>query len=149
MPGGAEALMEEAELHDKALRIYALLAAAGRPMSVREIQRQLGLSSPSLAHYHLRKLERLGLLAKDERGQYYVRRLVKIGVLEAFFALGRRLVPKCLFYAVFFSVLLVFCALAFWNTTEPGLLFLALVSLALAALSWAHEAWRVWRRLPG
>jgi len=143
-------VMEEAPevLSGKALRIYVLLVSDGRPLGVREIQRRLGLSSPSLVHYHLKKLEEAGLVARDAEGRYYARRLVKVGVLKNFLMLGSRLVPKCLFYSVFFLTLLVFCALTFWNTSEPGLLFLALASLAIAALSWALEAYRLWQSLP-
>mgnify|MGYP003882721707 CR=1 FL=1 len=144
-------MMEEAigELHGKALKIYVLLASVGRPMSVREIQRRLDLSSPSLVHYYLKKLEHLGLLGRDPKGHYYVKKFVKIGVLRDFLILRHKLVPKYLFYSVFFLVLFIFCALAFWRTTDSGLFFLALTSLAVASASWALEAVKAWRSLPG
>jgi len=142
--------MEEAleVLSGKALRIYVLLVSEGRPLGIREIRRRLGLSSPPLVHYHLKKLGKAVLVARDAHGRYSARRLVKVGVLKGFLMLGGRLVPKYLFYSVFFLALMVFCALAFWNTGEPGLLFLALASLAIAALSWALEAYRLWQSLP-
>lgn len=140
------------EAHDaisgKALRIYVLLVSEGRPMSVREIQKRLGLSSPSLVHYHLKKLVKAELVAKDEGGHYYAKKLIKVGVLRGFLMLGRRLVPKYVFYAAFFFTLAAFCALAFWSTSDVGLLFLSLSSLIIAGLSWSLEAYRTWKSLP-
>ena len=140
---------EGLELEGKALQIYVLLVAEGRPLSVREIQTKLSLSSPSVAHYHLRKLVRMGLLAKNKDGHYYVRRLVKVGVLRDFLFVGRYAIPRYVFYSAFFLSLFVFCAIAFIGTSDPGLFFLTLSSLAIAAFSWLHEAFRVIRGIPG
>jgi len=141
-------MSEELELGEKARQIYILLVAEGRPMSVRDIQARLSLSSPSVAHYHLKKLVKMGLLAKDKNGHYYVRRLVKIGVLRNFLFIGRYAIPKYIFYSVFFLSLLISCAIVFSGTSDLGLFFLTLASLAIAFFSWLHEALRLIRRIP-
>lgn len=142
-------MSEEAELESKTLQIYVLLVAEGKPMSMREIQTRLSLSSPSVVHYHLKKLVEMGLLAKDGDGHYHVRKLVKVGLLRHFLFVGRRAIPKYIFYSVFFLSLLVSCAIAFARTNEPGLLFLTLTSLVIASLSWLYEALRLLRGVPG
>ncbi len=49
------------ELGDTALRVYLLLVSEGRPMSIREVQRSLSLSSPpGVAYHHLERLRSLG-----------------------------------------------------------------------------------------
>ena len=46
-----------------------------RPPTVREIAAGCGLASPSSAHFHIRKLERLGLIARDRGGATRSRRI--------------------------------------------------------------------------
>jgi len=50
------------------LRIYRLMYKSGHPMGVNEIQRLAGLSSPSVAFYHLTKLKDLGLVKETSNG---------------------------------------------------------------------------------
>lgn len=56
----------EAELRGKTLRVYWYLLKHGgeHPIGVREVQRSLGFSSPSVALHHLEKLRDLKLLDK-------------------------------------------------------------------------------------
>ena len=55
--------------------VYRFILTVGKPVGVREVQRALNLSSPSLALYHLSKLEEVGLL-KRENGNYVVDKVV-------------------------------------------------------------------------
>ncbi|MFW6110979.1 MAG: hypothetical protein ACOC6H_02970, partial [Thermoproteota archaeon] len=50
------------QLRGKAWKVYWLLLKKGCPMSVREVQRTLHFSSPSVAHHHLDRLRDLGLV---------------------------------------------------------------------------------------
>ena len=75
------------------LRVYRLLLTAQNPIGPREVQRALNLSSPSIAIYHLTKLEELGL-AKNEKGNYVVNKVV----LEDCIRINRYLIPRFLFY---------------------------------------------------
>ncbi|MDH5441851.1 MAG: hypothetical protein OEY31_14710, partial [Candidatus Bathyarchaeota archaeon] len=96
------------ELKGNTLRAYwALLNAKDGVIGVRELQRQLGFSSPALAAYHLNKLEELEL-AVNERGDYRLIREVKVGVLKQFIRLGAFLLPRYVLYATMFTTLLVY-----------------------------------------
>ncbi len=63
------------ETHDNlkgtTLEVYRFLLKSNKPVGARELQRALNLSSPSLAAYHLSKLEETGL-AKNENGEFVV-----------------------------------------------------------------------------
>ncbi|MEM4726872.1 MAG: hypothetical protein QXD04_01275, partial [Candidatus Bathyarchaeia archaeon] len=68
-------LQIESELKGKTLLVYMYLLKTNRPsIGVREVQRALKFSSPSVAAYHLNKLEELGLV-EGVRGEY---RLVRV-----------------------------------------------------------------------
>ena len=56
------------------LRVYKALISAGRPVGPRELQKTIGLSSPSLALFHLEKLERAKLIIKSAEGTYSINR---------------------------------------------------------------------------
>ena len=89
------------ELHGTTLKVYLFLLRQGKAMGVRELQRAMGLSSPSVAAYHLAKLERMGLELKDEYGRYYVTKLAGSSMLWQF-------IPRLMLYATFVTVMLAF-----------------------------------------
>ncbi len=92
-------------LRGKDWNVYWLLLKRGRPMSVREVQRALNFSSPSVAQHHLEQLRELGMVRKQEAGgNYFLAEEVKIGVLRHFIKLGRLIFPRYFFYAVFSTV---------------------------------------------
>jgi hypothetical protein len=85
------------------LKVYRYAIKQGKPIGVREVQRALKLSSPTLAAYHLSKLEEAGLLKQTTEG-YVVEKLV----LENFIRLRQFLLPKYSFYfAAFATAILV------------------------------------------
>ncbi|MBD3172538.1 hypothetical protein GF326_08705 [Candidatus Bathyarchaeota archaeon] len=68
------------KLKGNTLRVYwSLLSSEGGVVGVRELQRNLGFSSPALADYHLNKLVDFGLAVND-RGDYRLVREVKVGL---------------------------------------------------------------------
>jgi hypothetical protein len=73
-------------------RVYVFLLEAGES-SVRDVYRGCGLSSPSLALHHLKKLEGLSLARKDENGVYHVIAR-KFGVLHFFYKTGSGFCPE-------------------------------------------------------
>jgi hypothetical protein len=91
--------MADEELEGNTLTIYAYVAREGRPVGTRDVTRGANLSSPSVAHRHLMKLEALGLLEKNEYGDYLFKQ--KTGV-NGYVWVGRSLVPRLLFYSFFF-----------------------------------------------
>jgi hypothetical protein len=96
------------ELHGTTLKVYLHIIRSGRErIGVRELMRELNMKTPSHAHYHLEKLVSLGLLEK-KYGDYYIIKNVKIDYLREFILIGRNIVPKFLFYTIFFTIILIF-----------------------------------------
>ncbi len=87
------------------LTVYSYVVRQGKPIGTRDVMRGTGLSSPSVAHRHLQKLETLGLLQRNEYGDYIVKRKTKV---RGYMWVGRRLLPRMLIYAfAFMSVLIL------------------------------------------
>ena len=87
------------ELEGNTLTVYAYVAKENRPVGTRDVTRGANLSSPSVAHRHLQKLEALGLLEKNKYGDYMLKE--KTGV-SGHVWVGRNLVPRLTFYSFFF-----------------------------------------------
>src|SRR5439155_22987005 len=83
----------EYELRGKTLKVYAHLLRVDSS-GVREIQRDLGFSSPSIALHHLEKLERLGVVGQDNFGRDWVARKVDVGFLSAFASIEGLTFPR-------------------------------------------------------
>ena len=66
------------ELEGTTLNVYAYVVKEGKSVGPREVMRATNLTSPSIAHWHLQKLEALGLLAKTEYGEYTVKEKVNV-----------------------------------------------------------------------
>ena len=113
-------------------------------MGVRETQRALSLSSPSIALYHLEKLRALGVVDKSADGEYVLKEQVQVGSLKAFLKVGRVILPRYLFYAVFLSTaVIVYSAEAALQTGTVDSAALVL-GLAGAGISW-YECIRMWK----
>ncbi len=139
----------EYALRGKAWKVYWFLLKTGDPMSVREVQRALHFSSPSVAHHHLEQLRELGLVQKQEIGGHYVLvGEVKIGVLRHYVKLGKLLFPRYFFYAVFSTVFyaayLLFLVQDFFMREN---LFIIIFGVIVCAVFW-YEAYRVWTMRP-
>lgn len=142
-----EAKLEYA-LRGKAWKVYWFLLKSGRPMSVREVQRALHFSSPSVANHHLEQLRELGLVEKqDIGGHYFLISEVKIGVLRHFVKLGKLLFPRFFFYAVFSTTFyIVYISFLMQGFTRENL-FILLFGAIVSAVFW-YEAIRVWSLRP-
>jgi DNA-binding transcriptional ArsR family regulator len=131
-------------LRGKAWKVYWLLLKNGHPMSVREVQRALHFSSPSVANHHLEQLRELGLVEKqDIGGHYYLVSQVKIGVLRHFVKLGKLLFPRYFFYAVFSTTLLITYLLFLMQGFTRENLFILSFGTTVSVIFW-YEAVRVW-----
>ena len=139
--------MVDAELKGNTLRVY-IYVIKKRRVGVREVQRALLMSNPSLAQYHLNKLRELGLVS-ESNGEYEIVGEVKVDVMRDFLRLGTLIVPRFVFYAVVFTVFAVYLG----STASPyfGLVpvlgWFTAVSGAAAAAFW-YEAIRAWRSAP-
>ena len=117
-------------------------------MGVREVQRTLGFSSPMLAVYHLDKLVELGLLEK-KYGEYRLVREVKVGVLKQFMRVGSVMLPRHLFYATLFTMLLILFAVylvGFERVSLSSVFALIFAGLGVS-MSW-YETIKAWREKP-
>jgi len=132
----------ESQLKGKTLIVYwHLLRSSSSPVGVREVQRALGFSSPSVAHHHLEKLKDMGLVSRDERGRYRVVEKVDIGILKMFVMIGGRLIPRMIFYAVFITTLLILYLARNIPSPDPHAAALGI----LASLFLWIETIRLWR----
>lgn len=138
----------EYALRGKAWKVYWLLLKNGRPMSVREVQKALHFSSPSVAQHHLEQLRELGLVQKQEVGGHYsLVSEVKIGVIRHFVRLGRILFPRYFFYAVFSTTFyLIYLLLLMQGFTRENL-FIIIFGAIVSAIFW-YEATRIWSLKP-
>lgn len=87
------------ELEGTTLRVYAYVIKENKRVGPREVMRGANLSSPSVAYWHLQKLEALGLLQKDEYGEYVAKEKANI---SGHLWIGRNIVPRLMFYSLFF-----------------------------------------------
>lgn len=138
----------EYELRGNTWKVYWLLLRKGQPMSVREVQRALRFSSPSVAQHHLERLCDLELAHREtSSGRYVLTSEVKIGVLRHFVKLGKIVFPRYIFYAVlsttFYIIYLIFLLQSFSRENLFIILFGAIVNF----IFW-YEAVRVWRLKP-
>lgn len=144
----SDLLLVESELKGKTLLVYwYLLRSPSSAVGVREIQRSLGFSSPSVAAHHLDKLLNLGLVDKSKTGEYFLVQEVKVGMLRFFTKLGRFLVPRYLFYSVLLTTMLILY-LYFYRLTG-GVHSIAALSFGLVAcFSLWYETIRIWMEKP-
>ena len=138
----------EYELRGKAWRVYWFLLKNGRPVSVREVQRALHYSSPSVAQHHLEQLRNLGLVEKQNvGGDYALVGEVKIGVLRHFVKLGRLLFPRYFFYAIFSTTFYLAYLIMLVQSWTRENIFIAVFGAVVSIIFW-YEAVRIWRLRP-
>jgi DNA-binding transcriptional ArsR family regulator len=137
-------ISKESEIHGTTLRVYWYLFRNAKPVGVRETQRALSMSSPSTALYHLEKLRELGVTEKDAMGEYSLKEQVQVGTLRMFFRIGRLILPRYLFYAVFLTTAVVAYTaerIILAGTFEPAAVVFGAVG---AGVSW-YECARLWK----
>ena len=91
--------MANDELEGNTLIVYAYIVHIAKPVGTREVTRGANLSSTSVAHRHLQKLEDLGLIEKNNYGDYIFKEKTSI---NGHVWVGRNLVPRLMFYSFFF-----------------------------------------------
>jgi len=138
----------ESQLKGKTLQVYwYLLRSPNHSAGVREIQRSLRFSSPSIAVHHLEKLQNLKLVTKKGTGEYVLKEEVKVGLLRFFTRIGRFLIPRYLFYSVWLSTMLI-TYLLFYGVTGSVHNFFALVFGVVGCSVLWFETIRLWREKP-
>ncbi len=135
---------ETSEIKGNTLRVYLYLLQAGTS-ELRDVQRSLGFSTPSLASYHLGKLVKAGYASQNERGQYVVVRDSTREILEGYVRVGTVVFPQLFFFSVLFTAVIGF--LAFMSLSVSSYVpLLVSASVALVGAFW-YETVKVWRRL--
>ena len=139
-------VIAESQLKGNTLRTY-IYVVTHRKSGVREVQRELHFSSSSLAQYHLTKLVDLGLLTENG-GEYFLADEIKVDVLRDFLKFGTLIVPRFIFYAVFFTKITGFLSWVVLREPFSGInVFFIAMLVAASALFW-YEALRAWARGP-
>ena len=90
-------------LSETALRIYVYLLSKSGPVGPRQIFREMNLSSPSIAYYHLERLRQQGLLKKTPEGYIITQRIN----IDGYIYIGKRVVPRLIIYSMFLLGLLI------------------------------------------
>jgi DNA-binding transcriptional ArsR family regulator len=90
-----------------------------------------------VAYRHLQKLEDLGLLEKNEEGRYVVKEKAKI---SGYLWIGKTLVPRLIFYSLFFigllsTEILTIAIRYFMYGLLPEMLFLYLILITAIAMA--------------
>jgi hypothetical protein len=126
------------ELEGSTLIVYAYIVRSDKPVGTREITRGTELSSTSVAHYHLQKLENLGLIEKNSYGQYTIKKKASI---DGHVWVGKNLIPQLMFYALFFigafvtEVSMILLSLIIKNLViETSFWFLTIITLVAMIL---------------
>ncbi len=132
------------EIKGNTLKVFLYLLKHG-PSELRDIQRGIGLSSPSLASYHLGKLLESGFVTQNEYGVYSAVKESSDKVLEGYARIGSAVVPQFFFFALLFTILIAFFSYAalYLSGFTP---YLIAVSIAMIIIFW-YETLRLWRKL--
>jgi len=132
------------EVRGNALKVYLYLLRHG-PSELRDVQHGVGLSSASLASYHLGKLSDAGFVTQNEHGRYFAVKEASDRVLEGYSRMGPTIVPQLFFFALLFTILVTFFSFAALYASGFTPYLVALCG-AMVLVFW-YETVRLWRRL--
>jgi hypothetical protein len=121
-------------LTGRTLMIYFVLLNK-KSIGVRELQRHLDLSSPSVAKYHLEKLVNLNLV-ENRNGIYHLDKKADLPLLTSWVLLGKLFFPKVLFAAILFTSLFVGYLLLVYSYWNKDSMFFILFGLILMVYVW-------------
>lgn len=131
-----------AVLSGTTLRVYRFLYREAKPLNIHDVQRGLGLSSASVAQYHLRKLVQAGLVKEQDEG-YVVDKMV----FENMIRIRRAVIPFQITYAVFFATLLAVLLIFLRNSSDVNSVFAFALAVTVSALVlFSFEALRTLKR---
>ncbi|RDE11015.1 MAG: ArsR family transcriptional regulator [Candidatus Thorarchaeota archaeon] len=135
------------DLKGKTLAVYFFLLRQTKPISARQIQRRMGISSPSLVLYHLKKLEDLELVEMDQIDGFRVTKYIRVGILRFFVGLDGFFLPRYVFYSLFAISYLIGALWLFgWYLTPHFILLVVFSSFSI--IVFLYEAVSMWRSRP-
>ncbi len=128
----------ETKIKGTTLKCYYYMLLKNKPVGVREIQKSLGLSSPSVAAHHLNKLSEFGLIMKTPDNKYVITTHVKIGFLKFFVRIFDRYLPRYFLYTGFFLGL--FLAYLIFSLFNYNRLFDRIITIIVLSISFLISA---------
>jgi len=131
-------------LTGRTLMIYFVLLNK-KTIGVRELQRHLNLSSPSVAKYHLEKLVDLHLV-ENRNGIYHLDRKADLPLLTSWVLIGKLLLPKVIFAAIFFTTLFIGYLLLIYSNWNKDSLFVILLGCGIMIYIWLDVVFKFRRR---
>jgi hypothetical protein len=134
------------ELGATTWRVLVALLAVKQPISARGVARRLGMSSHTVAIYHLEKLQSHNIIEKNVDGEYLVRPDADLGFLDNFLYVKHKIIPRVLFYAVVVTGLVVFYTLFVRFDYSVHSVFVLTIGIISMVFFWA-EVYRIWSGL--
>lgn len=129
------------KLKGTTLNVCRFMIKSNKAVGAREVQRALNLSSPSLAVYHLSKLEEIDFIKKTN-GEYAITK----NLSEDCIRVSRFLIPRFLFYSIFaffaLAIELIFFQPAF--LTQDYVFFVGVT--IFCAVAFCFETVKTWRK---
>ena len=104
-----EPKLEEFLVNTNITSIFLYLKTTNKPMGVREIQRNLNISSTGSTHWHLQKLVDNGLIDQTKDNKYQIApkyenlKTIPLRVVLNHYLIGNKLVPN-VFFVMFFII---------------------------------------------
>lgn len=112
--------------------VYLYILTSREPIGVREVWRELKLSSPSLAQYHINRLLEFGMITQTREGKYVASEEKRIETLRSFVLLYGKLIPRLVFYGALIAGILAFYVIAWlieWNFRDLTVIVVAVISI--------------------
>ena len=131
---------EKDVLRGKTLQVYRFIIRKNGPARVREIQRSLGFSSPSLVLYHLKKLKEAGLIKEEDAG--YIADRILLRNLVRF---RSALIPRYFFYFLFFALGTILELTLLRPPIITREYLVAAIFTSTAAIAFGIETYSCWR----
>jgi hypothetical protein len=132
------------EVRGNTLKVYLYILKHG-PCELRDVQHGVGLSTASLASYHLGRLSEAGYVRQDEHGRYCSVEDASVKILDGYSKIGPAIVPQLFFFTVLFTILTVY--FSYEALQAPSFTVYLIVASAAMVLTFWYETVRLWRRL--
>lgn len=124
------------------MRVYRYVYRSDRPVRVNDVQRGLGLSSPSVAEYHIRKLLQFGLIREEQEG-YVIDKVIFSNIVR----FRRTSIPVQSAYVAFFAVSFIVMLTLFRPSSYSAGYFFTLLVILTGILVSLYEALKTLRSL--
>ena len=112
--------------------IYLYILTSRESVGVRDVWRELKLSSPSLAQYHINRLLELGMIIQTREGKYAASEEKRVEALKSFVLFYGKLIPRLVFYGALAAGLLAFYIIAWpieWNFRDLTVIVVSIISI--------------------